>query len=63
MKIDGNLNGPWGLCGYNDMDYAGDNDTRKSVTGDIALINGVVIAWHSRSQKTVTLSVTESKYS
>ena len=32
MKPDVNINGPWKLRGYSDVDYAGDNDTRKSVT-------------------------------
>ena len=35
----------------------------KSVTGYIAIINGEVIAWYSRIQKKVTLSVTEAEYS
>ena len=35
----------------------------KIVTRYIVLINGLVIAWCSRSQKTVTLSVTETRYS
>ena len=58
MKPDGNINGPWELRVYSDVDYTGDNESRKSVIGYIFLINGAVIAWHSRSQKTVTLSVT-----
>ena len=31
MKLDGNINGPWELRVYIDADYAGDNDTQKSV--------------------------------
>ena len=45
MKPDGNINEPWELSGYSDADYTGDNDTRKSVTGYIVLINGAVIDW------------------
>ena len=33
MKPDANINVPWELCVYSDADYAGDNDTQKSVTG------------------------------
>ena len=33
MKPDGNLNGPWELCGYSGVDYAGYNYTSKNVTG------------------------------
>ena len=59
MKPDEYINGPCEICLYSDADYAGDNDTRKSMTGYIVIINGAVIAWNSRSQKTVTLSTTE----
>ena len=45
MKLDGNINGPWDLCGYIDADYAGDNDIWKIVTRYIVLINRAVIAW------------------
>ena len=55
MKPDRNINGPWELCGYSDVDYAGYNDTRKIVTSYIVLINRSVISWSLQSQKTVTL--------
>ena len=45
------------------MDYAGDNDTWKSVTKYIVLIYRVSIDWRSKSQKTVTLSIIEAEYS
>ena len=45
MKPDKNINGPWEILGYSDTDYAGDNDTRKIVTGYIVIINGAVISW------------------
>ena len=51
MKTDKNINEPWELHRYSDMDYAWDNDTRKTVTGYIILIHRTVIAWHSRIQK------------
>ena len=40
MKLDVNINGPWELCIYCDADYVGDNDTNKSVTIYIVLVNG-----------------------
>ena len=39
IKSDGSLNGPWGLLGYSDAIDAVDNDTHKSVTGYIVIIN------------------------
>ena len=48
--------------GYCDSDYAGDKDTRKSVTGYTIYLQGCLIAWKSKSQKLVSLSSTEAKY-
>ena len=63
MRLEVNVNGPWELFGYSDAYYAGANETQKSVTGYIVLINGFFITWRYRSQKTVTLYVTEAEYS
>ena len=63
MNQDVNINGSWELRGYIDADYTGDNDIHKSVSRYIVLINVSVVTWSFRSQKTVTLSVTEAKYS
>ena len=62
MKTDENINGPRELRGYSDVEYTGDNNTRKIVTGYIIIINGAVIAWSQLSQKIVTLSVAEAEY-
>ena len=45
-----------------DSDNSGDLDTRKSVTGYLVFINGSLVAWRSRGQKTVSLSSCESEY-
>ena len=45
-----NINVTWELHGYSYEDYAGDNYTRKIVTGYIVLINRALIAWCSRIQ-------------
>ena len=63
MKPYGNTNGPCELCGYSDSDYTGDKYTRKIMAGYIIIINGSFNACNLRSQKTVTLFVTESEYS
>ena len=33
MKSEGNINLPWEICGYSDVDYVGDDNTWNSVTG------------------------------
>ena len=63
MKIRGNLNVPQELCGYSDMDYVEDNDTCIIVTGYIFLLNVVIMACYSKSQKPVALYVAEAEYS
>jgi hypothetical protein len=52
----------WSIKGYSDSDYAGDKDTRTSVTGFIIYINNNPISWRSRGQKSVTLSSSEAEY-
>ncbi|CAM9853869.1 unnamed protein product [Chrysoparadoxa australica] len=44
-----------------DADYAGDTETRKSVSGGVIYLAGGAIAWLSRKQSLVTLSSTESE--
>ena len=63
IKLEGKINGIWELHGYSDADYTRDNNNRKSTTGYIFLIKRLVIAWCLWSQKKVTLSVIEYKYS
>jgi hypothetical protein len=51
--------GPEDFC---DSKWAGDPETRVSVTGFIIYLLSVPICWRSKSQKGVTLSSTEAKY-
>ena len=62
MKPEGKLNVPWKLWDYSDAKYSGDNNTCKIVAGYIVLINAAIVAWYSRSHKTVTLLVTEAVF-
>ena len=43
-------NGEWTLTMYTDSDYAGNKETRISVTGYILFFMGVPIIWKSKSQ-------------
>ncbi|XP_045539389.1 secreted RxLR effector protein 161-like [Papilio machaon] len=51
-----------GLTGFVDADWASDSLDRKSYTGFCFVMNGCVISWQSRKQKTVSLSSTEAEY-
>ena len=52
----------WKLIAYTDSDWAGDKETRISVSGYILYFVGVPIAWRSKAQTNVTLSSSEAEY-
>ena len=47
------------LC---DSNYATNSDDRKSVSGYIGTIGGMITSWQSKTQSIVTLSSTEAEY-
>ncbi|MCO5595165.1 hypothetical protein L7F22_049204 [Adiantum nelumboides] len=54
-----------GLCilhGFCDSDWAGDNDSRKSVSGYCFSLGSGIVSWISKKQPTVALSSTEAEY-
>jgi hypothetical protein len=50
------------LCGYADADWASCPESRRSVSGNLILLDGNVISWKSKKQPTLSLSSTEAKY-
>ncbi|XP_073022735.1 secreted RxLR effector protein 161-like [Primulina eburnea] len=55
-----NLENP--IVGYVDSDYAGNIDTRKSLSGFIFTMYGTAVSWKANSQSVVAFSTTESEY-
>ena len=53
---------PWELVCFSDSDYAGDPDSRRSVSGYVLFAMGVPIVWRSQGQKSVTLSSSEAEW-
>ena len=50
------------LEGFVDADLAGDVDSRKSTTGYVYTLGGIVVSWSSTLQKVVALSTTKVEY-
>lgn len=53
----------WTFTALSDSDFAGDVQSRKSVTGYLIYFMGALVAWKSKSQTCVALSSTEAEYS
>jgi hypothetical protein len=50
------------LVGFSDADWAGDPNTRRSVSGYCYIFCGATISWASKKQPTIALSSTEAEY-
>nr|KYP73799.1 Retrovirus-related Pol polyprotein from transposon TNT 1-94 [Cajanus cajan] len=50
------------LEGYSDANLGGCSDTRKSTTGFVFTVGGIVVTWMSQLQKSIALSTTEAEY-
>ncbi|KAG8493487.1 hypothetical protein CXB51_010890 [Gossypium anomalum] len=51
-----------GVIGYVDVDFAGDLNRRRSLTGYVFTIGGCAISWKATLQTTIALSTTEAGY-
>ena len=61
LKPDKKNDEVWDVCGYCDSDYAGDKETRLSVSGFCVFVMGCLVSWKLRGQKNVTLSSREAE--
>lgn len=52
----------YGLIDYADSNFARDSEDRKSVRGYCLFMNGAVVSWSSKKQKTVSTSTNEAGY-
>ena len=52
----------WVLILFSDSDWAGDKDDRRSISGYMLFLNGVLIAWRSKAQRVVALSSSEAEF-
>ncbi|KAE9355288.1 hypothetical protein PF008_g4131 [Phytophthora fragariae] len=48
--------------GYSDADFAGDREDRKSVSGGVLMVCGMVVGWICKKQSSVALSTMEAEF-
>ena len=60
-KYDQKKNKVWNLCGYCNRDFAGNKDTRLSISGFCIFVMGCLVSCKSCGKKNVTLSSTKDK--
>ncbi|MBW0501514.1 hypothetical protein O181_041229 [Austropuccinia psidii MF-1] len=51
-----------GIVAYSDADWGNCPDTRRSITGFLAMFSGCLVIWKTRKQPTVSLSTSEAEY-
>ena len=62
MGTSKNANTSTTIKAYSDSDYAGSKDDRKSTTGGVVLMNGMVLNWICKKQGGVSLSTMEAEF-
>jgi hypothetical protein len=58
----GPMDRPNQLSGFVDSDWAGCQDTRRSTSGFVLVLNGSAISWKSKRQSVVALSSAEAEF-
>ncbi len=53
---------PYSLIGYADSNFVGDPEDLKSVMGNCSFLNGAVVSWSSKKQRTLSTLTTEAEY-
>jgi hypothetical protein len=61
LRMEPQISDEWNVEVFTDSDWAGDKDSRKSVSGYIILLNNVPICWRSKSQAAISLSSSEAE--
>ena len=62
MGTSNNANTTTTIKAYSDSDYAGSKDDRKSITGGVVLMDGMVLNWICKKQGGVSLSTMEAEF-
>ena len=47
---------------FSDADYAADKTNRKSVSGGVLMVDGMIVGWLCKKQKYVALSSMEAEF-
>jgi hypothetical protein len=61
LRMEPTVNDEWEVKVYSDSDWAGDKDSRKSVSGYILFLCNVPVCWRSKSQAAISLSSSEAE--
>ena len=51
----------WDIILFSDSDWAGDKDTRQSMSGYAIFFMGCLVCWRSKQQKSVSFSSAEAE--
>ena len=62
LEPSGSTSKPWDIASFSNSDYAGDPESRKSVSGFILYILVLPVSWQSEAQRCVTLSSSEAEW-